>query len=78
MHFFLPFKQLNDKPNHRTGRVELPSLWPDDFTDQDGGQIKELEEETRVYHINYDNAHFRRCLLLKHNEIDKKVVTAQY
>jgi hypothetical protein len=30
--------------------------WPDDFTETDGGDIKELREEV-VYKINYDNAY---------------------
>ena len=65
----------------RDGRSigEDPSeLWPDDFTDQDGGKVDDLEEDRKVYCINYDNAHFRQFLDRERNEIDKKVVTEQY
>ena len=56
---------------------ESTNPWPEDFTDQDGGNVHDLGE-TRMYHINYDNAHFRQFLDRERNEIDKKVITAQY
>ena len=52
--------------------------WPDDFTDQDGGEVKDLGEGQRKYSINYDNAHFRQFLDRERNQVDKKVVTEQY
>lgn len=52
--------------------------WPDDFNDQDGGKVEDLGEGQMMYHINYDNAHFRRFLDGERNEIDKKVVAEQY
>ncbi len=52
--------------------------WPPDFTEYDGGKVEDLGEGTRLYFINYDNAHFRRVLNSERNEIDKKVVTEQY
>ena len=52
--------------------------WPSDFTEYDGGKVKDLGEGTRVYCINYDNAHFRRVLKGERNDVDKKVVTEQY
>ena len=56
---------------------EETDRWPGDFTDQDGGVVKDLGE-TLIYYINYDNAHFRHFLDRTRNEIDKKVITAQY
>ena len=52
--------------------------WPDDFTDQDGGKVDDLGEGTKMYRINYDNAHFRRFLDRERNDVDRKVVAEQY
>ena len=54
------------------------AIWPENFTDQDGGRVVELDVGQNVYYINYDNAHFRRFLDHERNDIDKKVVTEQY
>lgn len=65
----------------RDGRAigeDETEAWPADFTDQDGGQVEDLGEGTRLYYVNYDNAHFRRVLDGQRNDIDKKVVAAQY
>lgn len=51
--------------------------WPDGFTDQDGGQVDDLGD-TKMYYINYDNAHFRHFLNREHNDVDRKVVSEQY
>ena len=64
----------------RDGRMindEETDVWPDDFTDQDGGKVDDLGE-VRVYCINYDNAHFRRFLNAERDDINKKVVSEQY
>ena len=64
----------------RDGRVigdEETDIWPDDFTDQDGGKVVDLGE-VRVYCINYDNAHFRRFLNAERDDVNKKVVSEQY
>lgn len=52
--------------------------WPGDFTDQDGGKVEDLGENTQLYYINYDNAHFRRVLDSQRSDIDKRVVAEQY
>ena len=62
----------------RTIGEDETEAWPADFTDQDGGQVEDLGEGTRLYYINYDNAHFRRVPDAQRNDIDKKVVAAQY
>lgn len=62
-------RSINDEETER---------WSDDFTDQDGGTVKDLGEDQRLYSINYDNAHFRRFLDEERNDVDKKVVTEQY
>lgn len=52
-------------------------VWPDDFTDQDGGRVDDLGE-VNLYFINYDNAHFRRVLDSERNDLNKKVLAEQY
>ena len=52
--------------------------WPEDFNDQDGGKVEDLDEGTQLYYINYDNAHFRRVLDSQRTDIDKRVVAEQY
>ena len=65
----------------RDGRLigELETeMWPDDFTDQDGGLVDDLGEGQMLYRINYDNAHFRRFLDSERDDLNKRVVTEQY
>ena len=52
--------------------------WPEDFNDQDGGEIFDLSDDEKVYYINYDNAHFRRVLDAERNDINKRVIVEQY
>ena len=52
--------------------------WPEGFTDQDGGQVRDLGDDTKIYCINYDNAHFHQFLIRERSDADKKVVTEQY
>ena len=52
--------------------------WPDDFTDQDGGKVEDLDDEHKVYCINYDNAHFRRFFDNERDDLSKKVIAEQY
>ena len=73
----LPPTKWLTKDGRSIGEAET-FLWPEDFTDQDGGKVEELTEDERVYCINYDNAHFRQFLDRERNDIDKKVVAEQY
>ena len=50
----------------------------DDFTDQDGGYVRDLSEDEKLYYINYDNAHFQHFLLGERTDIEKRVLTEQY
>ena len=52
--------------------------WPDDFDDQDGGQVQSLTEDTNLYKINYDNAHFQHFLRGERGSISQKVIVEQY
>lgn len=56
---------------------EQTEIWPEGFTERDGGKIDDLGEVS-IYSINYDNAHFRRFLGRERNDIDRKVVVEQY
>lgn len=57
---------------------EPTDKWPDDFTDQDGGLVETLTEDTSIYKINYDNAHFRHFLIAEKDLQSKKLVVEQY
>ena len=50
----------------------------DNFTDQDGGYVRDLSEDEKLYYINYDNAHFQHFLLGERTDIEKRVLTEQY
>ena len=50
----------------------------DEFTDQDGGYVRELSAEEKLYYINYDNAHFQHFLTDERTEVGKRVLTEQY
>ena len=57
---------------------EPTEKWPDDFTDQDGGLVQALTEDTNLYKINYDNAHFRHFLIAERDQQSKKLIVEQY
>ena len=57
---------------------ERSEQWPDGFTDQDGGVVDPLSEDTTVFKLNYDNAHFQQFLNKERSEAAKRVVTEQY
>ena len=53
--------------------------WPEGFTDQDGGLIKEISSEEKIYKINYDNAHFRHFLKIERGgPAKRRVIIEQY
>ena len=62
----------------RTIGEEATDKWPDDFTDQDGGLVQALTEDTKLYKINYDNAHFRHFLIAERDQQSKKLLVEQY
>ena len=69
-------KWLTEDGREIDGEASEP--WPDGFTSQDGGEVFELDEEQRLYRINYDNDHFQLRLVESRTEADKKVVIEQY
>ena len=50
----------------------------DDFTDQDGGCVRDLSADEKLYYINYDNAHFQHFLMGERTNVAKRVLTEQY
>ena len=52
--------------------------WPESFTDQDGGMVKELEADRKLYCINYDNAHLHSFLNTERNSVSRRVLTEQF
>lgn len=59
-------------------KPETSERWPDGWTDQDGGTVVALLEDTKVFKINYDNAHFQEFLRKARSAAAKRVVTEQY
>lgn len=59
-------------------RGEATELWPEGFTDQDGGTVEQLTDDQFLYKINYDNAHFQDFLRKERSDPAKRVVTEQY
>lgn len=52
--------------------------WPEDFTEQDGGMIRDLGDEQVLYLINYDNVYHLKYKRQARGEIAKDVVTEKY
>ena len=50
----------------------------DDITDQDGGYVRDLSADEKLYYINYDNAHFQHFLMGERVDVEKRVLTEQY
>ena len=52
--------------------------WPADFTDQDGGIVRDLGEGQVLYLINYDNAYHLKYKMQTRGDIGKDVMTEKY
>lgn len=52
--------------------------WHEDYGDQDGGYVYDLDDESKLFYINYDNAHFINFLAKQPNELARRVATEQY
>lgn len=52
--------------------------WPEDFTEQDGGMIRDLGDGQVLYLINYDNIYHLKYKRQARGEIAKDVVTEKY
>jgi hypothetical protein len=52
--------------------------WPEGFTDQDGGLVRELGDEQILYLINYDNVYHLKYKMQTRGDIAKDVMTEKY
>jgi hypothetical protein len=52
--------------------------WPSDFTDQDGGMVRDLGKGQALYMINYDNAYHLKYKMQARGDVAKDVMTEKY
>jgi len=72
-------------PKHRLltmdGRMigdEETDPWPEGFTDQDGGTVRDFGDDQLLYLINYDNAYHLKYKRQARGDIAKDVITEKY
>lgn len=72
-------------PRHRLltmdGRMvgeEETDRWPEGFTEQDGGTVRDLGNDQVLYLINYDNAYHLKYKRQTRGDIAKDVITEKY
>lgn len=59
------------------GEIESEK-WPEDFTDQDGGIVRDLGDGQALYLINYDNAYHLKYKTQARGDIAKDAITEKY
>jgi hypothetical protein len=52
--------------------------WPDGFTENDGGMVRDLGDEQILYLINYDNTYHLKYKMQTRSDIARDVVTEKY
>jgi hypothetical protein len=72
-------------PKHRLltmdGRMvgdEETDPWPEGFTEQDGGTVRDFGDDQVLYLINYDNAYHLKYKRQTRGDISKDVITEKY
>lgn len=73
----LPKYGLLTKDGRNIGEQES-ERWPDGFTDQDGGIVRDLGDEQILYLINYDNVYHLKYKMQSRGDIAKDVMTEKY
>lgn len=73
----LPKYVLLTKDGRDIGQQESEK-WPDGFTDQDGGIVRDLGDEQVLYLINYDNIYHLKYKMQTRGDIAKDVMTEKY
>jgi hypothetical protein len=73
----LPKYKLLTKDGRRVGDQESEQ-WPKDFTDQDGGIVRDFGNDQVLYLINYDNAYHLKYKMQTRGDIGKDVMTEKY
>lgn len=57
---------------------QMSERWPDGFTENDGGTIRDLGSEGVIYLINYDNVYHLRYRQQQRGDLAREVVTEKY
>ena len=73
----LPSHRLLTKDGRNIGDEES-EVWPQGFTEQDGGMARDLGDSQIVYLINYDNAYHLKYKSQTRGDIAKDVITEKY
>ncbi|MBI3345083.1 MAG: hypothetical protein HY028_09575 [Gammaproteobacteria bacterium] len=73
----LPKHKLLTKDGRKVGDQES-DVWPDGFTDQDGGTVHDLGDGRSIYFINYDNVYHLKYKMQARGDIAKDVMTEKY
>jgi hypothetical protein len=73
----LPKYGLLTKDGRQIGQQQS-ERWPNDFTDQDGGMVRDLGDDQVLYLINYDNVYHLKYKMQSRGDIAKDVVTEKY
>ena len=75
-HGLPPYRLLTRDGREIAG--EQTEVWPDGFTEYDGGTIADLGDQGAVYKINYDNAYHLRYRLQGRDDLARDVVTEKF
>ena len=73
----LPKYGLLTKDGRKVGQQESEP-WPENFTDQDGGIVRDLGEDQVLYLINYDNVYHLKYKMQTRGDIAKDVMTEKF
>lgn len=73
----LPKHVLLTNDGRKLGNQDT-EIWPEGFTEHDGGTIKDLGEQGMLYKINYDNTYHLKYRLNQRGDIARDVVTEKY
>jgi len=73
----LPRYVLLTKDGHPVG-TQKTQLWPEGFTENDGGTVDDLGKDGMLYKINYDNVYHMKYRLGARGDVARDVVTEKY
>ena len=62
----------------RTIGGQESEIWPDGFTDQDGGIVRNFGDDQVLYMVNYDNAYHLKYKMQTRGDLAKDVMTEKY
>ena len=74
----LPPYKLLTKDGRKVLDDQETEKWPENFTTSDGGFVKDLGEEGRLYKINYDNIYHLNALQATRGDVEKSALTQKY